>query len=213
MSSISNDAPKGSGHGLREADLNTDPIVQFGLWYDQVLAAGVPEPNAMTLATSTTDGVPSARIVLLKGYDARGFTFFTNYESQKGRELAENPRVALVMFWPTLERQVRITGTASRTGRDESEAYFRGRPVGSQIGAWASSQSTVLIDREELDARAQMLAQQFHGKPVPLPAYWGGFRVQPNAVEFWQARVSRLHDRFRYTRLATQEWRRERLSP
>lgn len=202
-----------AARGLRRADLHPDPIRQFDEWFQRALAANIPEPNAMTLATAGPDGQPSARIVLLKGCDARGFTFFTNYESPKGRELEANPRAALVFFWPTLERQVRVTGRVTKVSRAESEEYFHRRPVEHQLGAWASRQSQVLATREELDRRFEDLRQQFAGKTVPLPPYWGGYRLWPEVIEFWQARPGRLHDRFRYTREASGGWRIDRLSP
>jgi pyridoxamine 5'-phosphate oxidase len=198
---------------LNEADLDPDPIQQFGQWFEAAVRAEVLEPSAMTLATATADGMPSARIVLLKEFDARGFAFYTNYESQKGRELDENPRAALVCFWPVLERQVRLTGSVTKVTREESEAYFHNRPVPSQIGVWASRQSAVLSGRKELEDRFQKFALEFGTKSVPLPDYWGGYRVYPNVIEFWQGRPSRLHDRFRYTRVSESTWRIERLSP
>ena len=199
--------------GLTERDMDANPVRQFGHWFTAALHAQVPEPNAMTLATSTRAGIPSARIVLLKEYDERGFVFFTNYKSQKGHELAENPHVALVFFWPALERQIRIVGAVTLVSRDESERYFHSRPVGSQLGAWASKQSQVLPVREELDRRVDELARQYTGQTVPLPPFWGGFRVTPRQFEFWQARESRLHDRFRYRLNESGIWIKERLSP
>jgi pyridoxamine 5'-phosphate oxidase len=199
--------------GLRKSSLHPDPMRQFGLWFEQVLAANVPEPNAMILATATREGIPSARVVLLKAYDADGFVFFTNYESQKGRELDGNPHLALVFFWPTLERQIRVSGTASRLSYDESERYFHTRPLGSQIGAWASHQSQVLPNRETLDSRFRELTLRFQNQTVPLPPSWGGYRVRPSAIEFWQAGANRLHDRFRYTPSGDGSWKIERLSP
>lgn len=199
--------------GLRKSDLDRDPIVHFGRWFNAVVEAKLPEPNAMTLATATRDGMPSARIVLLKGFDARGFVFYTNYESRKGRDIAQNPQVALVFFWPQLQRQVRIAGLATKVNREESEAYFHSRPTGSQLGAWASQQSQVLRNREELDNRVLELAIQYENQMVPLPPYWGGYRVWPTEIEFWQARLNRLHDRFCYTRRSENEWSMERLSP
>ena len=198
---------------LEETDLDRDPIRQFERWFDEAVAAQVPEPSAMTLATTTREAVPSCRIVLLKRVDQRGFTFFTNCESQKGHELADNPHAALVFFWPTLERQVRVVGTVSSTSREEAEEYFHSRPVGSQVGAWASRQSQVLRTRAELDERARQFALEFEGKVVPMPPYWGGYRVWPTAIEFWQGRASRLHDRFLYTRPDGNDWKFVRLSP
>lgn len=198
--------------GLNEADLADDPFTQFNRWLSDALARDVHEPNAMTVATATRDGVPSARVVLLRGFDERGFVFFTNYESQKGRELAENPRAALVFHWPALGRQVRITGEVSRVSREESEAYFHTRPRGSQLSAWASEQSAVIPDRATLEERLREIEQRFP-EEVPLPPFWGGYRVSPTAIEFWQGRRSRLHDRLRYTRQPDGTWRIERLSP
>jgi pyridoxamine 5'-phosphate oxidase len=176
-------------------------------------AAEQPEPTACTLATSTRDGIPSARIVLLKGYDARGFVFYTNYESPKARDLTENPRAALVFFWPVLARQIRITGAVSRVTREETEGYFATRARGSQIGAWASRQSTVLESRNALESRVADLEREYEGRPVPAPPNWGGFRLAPTTLEFWQGRTSRLHDRVRYSRRADASWRLECLSP
>jgi pyridoxamine 5'-phosphate oxidase len=167
----------------------------------------------MTLATATPDGVPSARLVLLKGFDARGFTFFTDYRSQKGRELDANPRAALAFFWGELERQVRITGTVTKLSREESEEYYRTRPRGSRLGAWTSHQSAVLPSREALEQRLHEVAARFPGEEVPLPPHWGGYLVRPETVEFWQGRPDRLHDRIRYTRRSGDGWTIERLSP
>ena len=199
--------------GLREEDLAPDPFTQFGAWFDEVAQADIREPNAMTLATATPDGRPSARMVLLKGVDARGFAFFTNYESRKGAELAANPRAALVFFWVQLERQVRVEGRVERLSAEESDAYFASRPEGSQLGAWASQQSAVLPDRGPLEARYEELRAQYEGHEVPRPPFWGGFRVVPETVEFWQGRVNRLHDRLRYRRQDDGSWVIERLSP
>ncbi|HEY7022796.1 MAG TPA: pyridoxamine 5'-phosphate oxidase [Ktedonobacterales bacterium] len=199
--------------GLREEDLAPDPFTQFGAWFGEVAQADVREPNAMTLATATPDGRPSARMVLLKGVDAHGFTFFTNYESRKGGELDANPRAALVFFWVQLERQVRVEGHVERLSAEESDAYFASRPEGSQLGAWASQQSAVLPDRGPLEARYEELRAQYEGHEVPRPPFWGGFRVVPEAVEFWQGRVNRLHDRLRYRRQDDDSWVVERLSP
>lgn len=200
--------------GLNESDLDPNPIQQFDRWLKQAEAANLPEPTAMTLATATKEGIPSARIVLLKACDERGFAFFTNYESPKGRELAENPRAALVFHWVVLERQVRVTGTVSRASREESAQYFQSRPRGSRIGAWASHQSQAIRSREELEERVRRFTLEYQDREeIPLPPYWGGFWVTPDAIEFWQGRPSRLHDRFRYTRLTTGGWRIDRLSP
>jgi pyridoxamine 5'-phosphate oxidase len=199
--------------GLKESDLDPNPFKQFDKWFQQALAAGLPEPNAMTLATATLDGKPSARIVLLKGFDERGFVFFTNYESRKGRELAANPQAALVCYWIELERQVRISGPVSRVSSEESETYFRSRPLGSQLGAWASQQSEVVGGRKILEDRLEQLTQEYQTKPVPLPPNWGGYRVAPETIEFWQGRANRLHDRLRYTVQSSSQWLIERLSP
>jgi pyridoxamine 5'-phosphate oxidase len=199
--------------GLKESDLDSNPFKQFDKWFQQALAAGLPEPNAMTLATATLAGKPSARIVLLKGFDERGFVFFTNYESQKGRELLANPQAALVCYWIELERQVRISGRVSRVSAEESEEYFQSRPLGSQLGAWASQQSEVVGGRKTLEERLEQLTREYQTKPVPLPPYWGGYRVAPETIEFWQGRPNRLHDRLRYTLQANSHWLIERLSP
>jgi len=197
---------------LRESDADPDPFVQFDRWYRAALDAQLPEPNAMTLATSTPDGRPSARIVLLKGYDTCGFVFYTNYESRKGGDLAANPRAALILFWPQLHRQIRIEGRVERVTEAESDAYFGSRAPGSQIAARASRQSQVLDGRAELDRRVEELATAYPEGDVPRPRYWGGFRVRPEVFEFWQGRPSRLHDRLLY-RPAGDEWRIDRLSP
>jgi pyridoxamine 5'-phosphate oxidase len=198
---------------LREEGVSPDAIGQFSAWFKDALDANVPEANAMTLATVGEGGTPSARIVLLKDFDARGFSFYTNYDSRKGRELAANPRAALCLFWQPLERQVRVEGTVERVGREESEAYFRGRPRQSQIGAWVSQQSRPITSRAELERLEAELQKRFEGVPVPLPDYWGGFRVVPHAIEFWQGRPSRLHDRLLYARSPQGGWTIQRLSP
>jgi pyridoxamine 5'-phosphate oxidase len=197
---------------LREDDLDPDPLAQFGRWFKEAVEAGLPEPNAMTLATATPDGRPSARVVLLKAFDERGFVLYSNYDSRKGRELAANPRAALVFHWQPLRRQVRIEGRVERVDPDESAAYFATRPLGAQLGAWASPQSAVIPSRDELIARYQRLAEEHEGLQVPLPPFWGGLRVVPEALEFWLGRESRLHDRLRYTRRPG-GWTIERLAP
>jgi pyridoxamine 5'-phosphate oxidase len=222
--------------GLRRADLNADPVAQFKQWFDQATGArasgrlrkffigvyksiftpGSSAPadvNAMTLATCDKQGRPSARIVLLKGVDQRGFIFFTNYDSRKGHELTENPQAALVFYWPDLERQVCIAGQVTRLAREESEAYFVTRPRGSRIAAWASKQSEVLADRAELEGKWGQLEKQYPGEQVPIPPYWGGYVLAPDRVEFWQGRANRMHDRFRYTKKPDNRWHIERLSP
>ncbi len=193
-------------------DVDPDPVVEFGKWMDQALRADLQEPHAMTLATASADGVPSARVVLLRGYDASGFTFFTDYRSRKGRELADNPRACGVFYWPELERQVRVSGAVRKVSREESEAYFRSRPTGSRLGAWASTQSAVIADRGVLEERLREMAARFGTADVPLPEHWGGYRIVPVELEFWQGRESRLHDRVRY-RKQGDVWRLERLSP
>jgi len=199
---------------LLEADALPDAINQFQQWWNEATHAELTEVNAMTLATASADGVPDARIVLLKDFSSKGFTFFTNYESKKGQELAQNPRACLVFFWKELERQVRITGTVSKVTKEESEAYFFSRPLGSQLGAWASNQSSVLPSREYLVDRLNKLQSEANaGKPVGKPGYWGGYRVQPLSIEFWQGRPNRLHDRLLYTLQADGGWKIERLSP
>jgi pyridoxamine 5'-phosphate oxidase len=201
-------------HGLRRADLDADPIKQFNTWFNEAAAAEIRDVNAMSLATISADGTPAARIVLLKGISERGFVFFTNYESEKGRQLAQNPMAALCLFWVQLERQIRITGAVEKTSREESEAYFQSRPIGSQLGAWASKQSEPIANREALEARLAEVQARFGGGPVSLPPYWGGYRVVPEAIEFWQGRTNRLHDRFRYSRAREGDaWLIERLSP
>ena len=188
-----------------------DPVEQFARWFGDAERAEIVEPNAMTLATATPDGVPSARIVLLRGADATGFVFFTDYRSAKGRELERNPRAALVFLWKEVERQVRITGRVARTPAEESSLYYASRPLGSRLGAWASVQSAVLPDRAPLELAVREAEVRFGTSP-PRPGYWGGFRLVPDAVEFWQGRPSRLHDRLRYCRSGS-AWTIERLSP
>jgi len=200
--------------GLERADLDDDPVVQFGRWFEQAKAADLIEPNAMTLATTSPAGRPSARVVLLKGFGPGGFVFYSNYDSRKGGELAANPYAALVFWWPPLERQVRVEGLVGRTSREESEAYWRTRPLGSRLAALASAQSQAIAGREELTRRVEELAARHRDGVVPLPEGWGGYRLAPDALEFWQGRADRLHDRFRYRRVdAPPGWRVERLSP
>lgn len=198
---------------LTEGELDRDPLKMFERWLQAAINAGVQEPSAMTLATATREGAPSARVVLLKDFNAHGFAFYTNYRSQKGRELESNPQAALLFFWPALERQVRITGTVTQVSRQESEEYFHTRPLGSQIGTWASHQSEVIVGREDLDRRFHQLEAEYKDKIVPLPPSWGGYRLYPLAIEFWQGGPSRLHDRFRYRRIAESSWKIERLAP
>ena len=199
-------------HVLVESEATADPLVQFRQWFDEAIRAELLEPNAMTLATVAPDGSPAARIVLLKGLDDTGFVFFTNYESAKGRQLAHQPRACLLFFWGELERQVRITGQVERLPEEESLAYFRSRPRGSQLGAWASPQSRVIASRDELDAQLTQLEARYADADIPLPPFWGGYRVIPAAVEFWQGRPSRLHDRLLYT-LGDSGWQLSRLAP
>lgn len=199
--------------GIDEQDFDPDPFVQFGLWFDAASTAGVPEANAMTLATATAEGLPSARTVLLKGCDERGFVFYTNYESQKGQDLLENPYAALLFFWKELHRQVRVTGTVVRLTREESEAYFRSRPVGSQLGAAVSAQSHPIPDRAMLEAEYAALEARYEQADVPLPEFWGGYRVVPASFEFWQGRENRLHDRLRYLPRPEGGWAIDRLAP
>ncbi|MEY2427524.1 MAG: pyridoxamine 5-phosphate oxidase [Verrucomicrobiota bacterium] len=206
--------------GLRRKDLDTDPIVQFEAWFEQARAANarlarekIEDVNAMTLATADEHGRPSARIVLLKGIDQRGFLFFTNYESRKGKELSENPQAAAVFYWPDLERQVCIAGEVARLSRAESEAYFKSRPRGSKLATWASTQSEVIPAREVLEQKWKELETKYPGEDVPLPPYWGGYVLTPARIEFWQGRPNRLHDRFRYSRLPQKSWQLERLAP
>jgi pyridoxamine 5'-phosphate oxidase len=201
-----------SDAGLGEARAAPDPIAQFRAWLDDATAAGGPEPQAMTLATVAADGAPHARVVYLRGLDERGFAFFTNYESSKGRDLEAAPRAALVFFWPLLHRQVRVEGTVARLSAAESDAYFAQRPRGHRLSAWASHQSAVIPSRAFLEERMADAVARFGAGAVPRPPYWGGYRVTPQRVEFWQGREDRAHDRLAYVRGA-EGWRIERLSP
>ena len=203
-----------SSSPIIETELDRNPFSFFGKWFDEAMAAEVREPNAMTLATATRDGVPSARIVLLKGADQNGFSFYSNYLSRKGKELAKNPFGCLVFFWPELGRQVRIEGKISKLSKEESEAYFATRPIGSQLGAIVSPQSQVIENREILDVAFKAYEQKFEGKKIPKPAHWGGYILNPIAIEFWQGRYSRLHDRLRYERTNTKSnWEVARYYP
>ncbi|MFE3828203.1 pyridoxamine 5'-phosphate oxidase [Streptomyces sp. NPDC059092] len=203
---------------LLDKDLAATPMDQFARWFEEAAACGFPEPNAMVVATATPEGRPSSRTVLLKAYDDRGFVFFTNYTSRKGKEIAANRHVSLLFPWHRLARQIVVTGTAARTGRDETAAYFRTRPHGSQLGAWASDQSTSIGSREDLLQRYEALADRYpEGEQVPVPPHWGGYRVRPETVEFWQGHENRLHDRLRYVHGEGPDgrpgWRVERLCP
>jgi len=201
------------GKGLRRSDLNPDPIKQFANWFTIAIETGIGDVNAMSLATAGQDAKPSVRIVLLKSFDEDGFVFFTNYESEKGKQLEANPYAALGFYWIELDRQIRISGKVDKTSRKESQTYFRSRPVGSQLSAWASRQSAVLDGRRVLDARMEEMNERFADKRVPLPPHWGGYRLKPDNMEFWQGRSNRLHDRFRYTRQSDGSWLIERLAP
>ena len=198
--------------GLEKADVDPDPIVQFHEWFEKVTDADLHEPNAMILATASPDGKPSARTVLLKGYDERGFVFYTNYEGRKANEIEANPMCALLFYWGELERQVRIEGHASRLSGEESDAYFTGRPRGSRLGAWASEQSRPVEDRSVLEERVRALEAEYEGREIPRPPFWGGYRVVPEEIEFWQGRENRLHDRLVYRR-EHGAWRIERIQP
>ena len=197
---------------LSEEHVDQDPFVQFGHWMDEAIAASAAEPTAMCLSTASTDGRPSSRMVLLKGFDKDGFVFYTNYNSHKGRELAENPFAAITFFWPELERQVRITGRTSKVSAEESDEYFKSRPYTSRLGAWASNQSEPIESKTVLVTRAAKLAIKYAAGSVPRPLHWGGYRVVPDGIEFWQGRPSRLHDRICYE-LSEASWRIRRLSP
>ncbi|MFP5081444.1 pyridoxamine 5'-phosphate oxidase [Pedobacter sp. JCM 36344] len=197
---------------LSESDVEVDPILQFKKWFSDAVSAQLYEPNVMTFATADSDGKPSARIVLLKGFDEHGFVFYTNYESKKSQDLIENPQAALVFFWAELERQVRVEGIVSKVDKEVSKAYFHSRPIGSQIGAIASPQSAVITDRSILENKVSALTEQYEGKEIPLPDNWGGYLVEPKHIEFWQGRSSRLHDRIIYD-FVESAWKINRLAP
>jgi pyridoxamine 5'-phosphate oxidase len=197
---------------LVTAEVCDNPIDQFTKWFDQALSTDMLDPNAMTLSTATKDGIPSSRIVLLKGVDEKGFQFYTNYKSQKGKELAENPRAALCFYWATLERQVRIQGKVRRINRKESKNYFQQRPRLSQLSAWASEQSSKVDSRDELLSRFKEIEKRFENKEIPLPEFWGGYLLQPNRIEFWQGREGRMHDRICYKK-KEDSWTKFRLAP
>jgi pyridoxamine 5'-phosphate oxidase len=200
-------------HRFDLQDADEDAIRQFERWFQDAVKSGLDEVNAMTLATASADGLPSARIVLLKGYSKDGFQFFTNYESFKGKQLVENPRACLVFFWKEIQRQIRITGLVEKLASKISDDYFNSRPEGSRIGAWASPQSEVIESSEWLDQKAKQLTEKFAGGTIPRPAYWGGFLVRPVTIEFWQGRPNRLHDRLQYSLQENGEWLIERLAP
>jgi pyridoxamine 5'-phosphate oxidase len=202
--------------GLPDLDdhiLDADPVKQFTRWYQDAVAAHIPEPDAMTLATANRDGIPSARMVLLKKADEHGFVFFTNYNSRKGQDMLQDPRAALVFFWPGIQRQVRVEGTVSRLPANESDSYFATRPRESQLSSLTSLQSKPIASREDLDKRFEELKLQFEGKPIPRPSHWGGYRVQPLVMEFWQSRFARMNDRILYTRQQSGRWVQTRLQP
>lgn len=198
---------------LSEKEVLADPFAQFGKWWNEATASGIEEVNAMTLATASAEGMPDARTVLLKGFDEKGFTFFTNYQSAKGQELLENPRACLVFFWKELERQVRISGLSVTLTDQENDAYFSSRPEGSRIGAWASPQSEPIDNRDWLEQNEKKMREQFAGGKIERPPYWGGYRIRPTHMEFWQGRPNRLHDRIRYNLEKNGNWKIERLAP
>jgi len=202
-----------SSRALLEEDASASALTQFEQWFREAVEAEVPEPNALTLATATRDGRPSARIVLLKGFDERGFVFYSNSLSRKGRELQDNPNAAMVFLWKELERQVRIEGSVDQVAAGEADLYYAARPRGSQVGAWASEQSSVISDRAGLEQSERTMRERFGEAPIPRPSHWRGYRVRPLVIEFWQGRPSRLHDRLRYSSIENGEWQRERLAP
>lgn len=200
-------------HALSEADVQANPLQQFSIWWNEAMKADIEEVNAVTLATASSDGLPSARTVLLKGFDETGFVFFTNYQSQKAKQLEENPRASLLFFWKELERQIRITGLVEKTTPEESDAYYHSRPEGSKLGAWASPQSNIIESRDWLEKEVKQYEATFSKSPLNRPPHWGGYRVKPVIVEFWQGRPSRLHDRIQYTVQGDGTWKIERLAP
>lgn len=212
-SSIENLRTDYQKHSLSELDIKKDPFEQFELWFDEALKAEVMEANAMTLATASKEGIPSARIVLLKGFDANGFSFYSNYLSKKGKDLAKNPYASIVFFWPELQRQIRIDGKVAKLSKEESEKYFNSRPFESRIGAISSPQSQVIPNRESLDVVYKNMEEKYKGKHVPKPAHWGGYLLSPISIEFWQGRPSRLHDRMKYILMEKGKWKIERLAP
>ncbi len=213
LSSIADIRKEYKLHSLSENDVDKDPILQFTRWWQETIASEIDEANAMTLSTASAQGKPFARIVLLKGYDNNGFVFFTNYESKKGKEIGENPLATLLFFWKELERQVRIEGRVEKLSEKDSDAYFSSRPLESRIGAWASPQSSIIESRETLEASVQKTKQRFPGENIPRPPHWGGYIVIPEAIEFWQGRPNRLHDRILYTFIAIDNWNIQRLAP
>ena len=213
MNSIASIRKDYSLQSLSESEIANDPFIQFAKWWNDSEQSQIEEINAMTLATASADGIPSARIVLLKGFDKNGFVFFTNYNSFKGQQLLENPRACLVFFWKEVERQIRITGIVERTSEKESDEYFNSRPVGSRVGAIASPQSEIIANRNWLEENEKKLAEELDGKAIKRPLHWGGYRVRPVTIEFWQGRSNRLHDRIQYTLQEDAGWKIDRLAP
>lgn len=213
MSSIADLRKEYKLQSLSKKDVSEDPVLQFQKWFGEALQAQIEEVNAMTVATASSDGIPSARIVLLKAFSQKGLTFYTNYNSFKAQQIVENPRACLVFFWKELERQVRITGIVEQVSETESNEYFESRPAASRIGAWASPQSQVIESREWLEANEEKMLQQLGDAPITRPAHWGGYMVKPVNYEFWQGRPGRLHDRIQYALMQDGSWKRERLAP